>query len=558
MVSTLDFHKGRALLQIAKEYPTLLENLLEQVQNAIDADATRIGVLLNKKTRRVVVTDNGHGVSKEDFEQALQHVCSSQKAAGKLGRFGIGLISPLGKCVRFKFASCPKNVPQGYLEWTFDTAQIAKQSDEVSVPSEHHRQMAYRKNAQGMGTKEGSTMYVPWRTRVTIEGYSEDKLISRLGSIDSLIENILQRFGTSMRRKNVLLSVRFTNEDGSKEERENIKPVSYTGKRLERVFYTDLNSGQTTFELYLAQKTTKGYNGKIVIGEADNDYRFPWSSFIRAGNEYLPRREVLEALSSGIFEGEITSSGCTLHSNRKNFERNDAFVEFCVAVEKWYDEHGEQYLAKVREASEEARYQDLGLRSLATLENLLKDPRFKELREVIHGFKKGTVGAGQVQDDPDGDLGLQDEPSLTTTSLNDDEGESKAPPKKGQPTKEPYSVTGPRGQRRKIVNNGSLGLQFSHIPMEGSDRLYELDARLGVLHFNIRHPDWVKCWGNDRQVMQLQEYIALEALNLLTVPLDWKSQVELALDQAHSAFVYLIQNSGAFRPGLQSKVAAVD
>ncbi len=546
--SRVSFHQGRALLQIASTYATVMEIVLEQAQNALDARATKIGILLNQKTRRITITDNGDGVSKQTFEAALGQVCSSTKSSEKLGRFGIGLISPLGKCDSFTFTSCPKGVEQGFIEWTFNTDAIKRQAEDMVVPHKRRTDLAFSLKAPGNGQKSGTMLHVPYRTRVAIVNYSPDKIINRISSAESLVENILERFGATMRKNNVTLSVRFVDENGQEKILENIKPVQFTGKKLTEVqIGGEDGSNLTIFHLYLARKTTKGHLGKVMIGEADNDYRFPFSSFTRTGREYLSS-EILDALASGVFEGEILSTGCVLHSNRRNFERNEAFMGFCIALEAWYKEHGKQHIAELQEAREEERYQDLGLRSLATLEELLKDPRFQGLRDIIRGFKRGTVGAGQVAPDEDGVLGTQDEPSLSTDSLDpeDEEGSGKRKASQPDPDHEPFTVTGPKGQRRSIVSNGSLGLQFSHVAMEGSDRLYELDARLGVLHFNIRHPLWVSCEVSDRQVMQLQEFIALKALTWLTVPEDWKPFVEASFDELNHPFVFLIQHSGAF------------
>lgn len=555
--SYVGMHAGRALLQIASTYPTVLEIVMEQVQNALDANATRIGIILNQRTRRIVITDNGDGVKKEDFELALGQVCSSVKQAGKLGRFGIGLISPLGKCESFSFTSCPKGVQQGYIEWTFDTEDIRKQGDSVIVPHRHVTDHVFRANAPGTGGQRNGTMLaVPYRTRVAIQKYSTDKIINRIGNLDSLVESILERFGATMRKNKVLLSVKFTTESGVEEVRENIKPVAYTGRPLDEIRIVDTESGLTIFRLFLARKTTQGYRGKVTLGEADNDYRFPFSSFVQVGRQHLPQ-EVIEALSSGIFEGEILSSRATLHANRKNFERNEAFVDFCLTIEQWYNEHGKQHLAKIKEASEEERYQDLGLRSLKTFEEMLKQPRFKELNDIILGFRRGTIGSGHTEPDEAGVLGSQKEPSLSTQSVKDPEettgGSGGGSPKTENPDHQPYTVTGPHGQRRTVVSKGSLGLQFSHVAMEGSDRLYELDARHGVLHFNIRHPLWVSCEDNDRQVMQLQEFIALTALTALTMPADWKDVIQEAFSDLNQPFVYLIQNSSAFRHSIRPK-----
>src|SRR3989344_3717360 len=106
----IKFNQGRALLHLAGMYPTLLEVILELVQNALDKDvnATRIWIAINYQTRYLSVRDNGAGSSINRFNLALASVAEpGRKGEGSLGQFGIGLISPLGKCNRFTFISCP-------------------------------------------------------------------------------------------------------------------------------------------------------------------------------------------------------------------------------------------------------------------------------------------------------------------------------------------------------------------------------------------------------------------------------------------------------------------
>jgi hypothetical protein len=86
--------------------------------------------------------------------------------------------------------------------------------------------------------------------------------------------------------------------------------------------------------------------------------------------------------------------------------------------------------------------------------------------------------------------------------------------------------------------------------MEGSSRLWELDALNGILHFNIRHPLWVQCDTQDaagaRKVCQLQEFIAIQALTLHSAPPDSLPIMGRTFDEMSEAFAFLIENSTAF------------
>lgn len=556
--SHLDFHMGEAFCRVASDYPTILDVVLEQVQNAIDANAKTISVVLNRKTRHIAIRDDGDGVTEATFEEALQRVCLSQKEQGKLGRFGIGLISPLDKCHTFTFISGPRAVVNGYREWTFVTEDIRRQAKDVMIPQRSRPDIFFISKKGQTGPKGMTT--VMWRTEVNILRYSSDKIISRITSIDALAEAILERFGAVMRRNKVVLNLKFGNEDGTTEIREGVRAKLFTGRSLGEVVINDSEAGKVTFRLFLAPKTTRGQNGKVIVGEADNDYRFGFNLLARSADSLLPD-EVASAMLSGVFEGEILGEKVKLHSTRKSFEKDDAFVGFCTAIETWFQKHGAKHLEEVKEARRDQRYQELGLQSLREIEAMLKDPAFADIRSVLGGFKLGNVGSGHAPRSEEKVAGKQDEPAVSTHGNdprekgNGSESGERDTPTDDRPAHEPYTVAGPRGKQRTLVKRDSLGLQFSYIAMDGSDRLWELDSRQGVLHFNVNHPIWVACDVSDRKVRQLQETVAVYALMLKAMPEDLEDTLRFAFDEALRPLSYLFHVSPAFNLRKQAKPA---
>ena len=548
--SRLDFHMGAAFCRVAGAYPTLLDVILEQVQNALDANAKTVSVVLNRKTRHIAIRDDGDGVDVETFEQALQRVCLTGKERGKLGRFGIGLISPLDKCEEFTFTSGPKGTTGEYREWTFVTDNIRAQEKDVSIPRRQRPELFFI-HKKGVSGKQG-TKTVIWRTEVNIIKYSADKLISRITSIDALVEAILDRFSATMRKNDVVLNVKFTNESGGNEARDDIRAKLFTGRSLTEVVINEKVVGRVVFRLYLAAKTAKaGQQGKVIVGEIDNDYRFPFGLLARSANELLSDH-VSAALLSGVFEGEIVGENVTLQATRKAFERDDAFFGFCTAIETWFEKHGANHLDEVKERERDKRYQDLGLESLVYLEEMFKSPAFDDLRSVFESFRLGTVGSGQGPREHA--VGKQDERSLSTHGPS---GEPKSP-NEGEPAKrdrsgaetdlghQPFTSAGPKGKQRTLVRRGNSGLQFSYLPMDGSDRLYEFDSRQGVLHFNINHPTWVACDVSDRKVRQLQESVAIVALTSLGMPDEFGEVMRYGTDVILRALVHTYHASPAF------------
>lgn len=558
--SQVNFNQGEALLRIAATYPTIFEVVMEGIQNAIDVNATRIDIFWDRQRRAITITDNGDGVSREDFERALGSVCSSVKQQGKLGRYGIGLISPLGKCESFTFTSCPRTTTIGYTEWRFVSNDIRNQADRIVVPHTPRPNYQYSRQKSGNGKKNN----VPWRTKISIQGYTQDRIIARLKDMNALADGILDRYSAAMRRHDVKVSIRLINDDGTEEKREEISAKKFAGKRLDEVKSSDNDAGDIVFRLFLARKTTKGFAGKVLVGELRDDFRFGFDLFCRNASEYLSN-EVMQALRSGIFEGEILASRIKLHPNRRSFEQNEAFVGFCIAIDSWYAAHGKQHMKQVQEARSDQRYQDLGLRSLQTIAEMLKNPAFAAVANVLNTFSQGSVGEGHTKPARSEQTGIQKDGSVSTSggkrsgaSADTSVSRDRAEPVQEKKGHNPFTVAGPKGDRRTMVRSGSMGLQFSHIAMEGSDKLWELDVNHGILHFNIRHPLWVSCEDSDRQVMQLQELIAIQALTLHGMPEDWQETSRIALDEVLNPFVFLIKNSMSYSPTARLKKKDVE
>jgi len=81
--------------------------LKELVNNAYDADATRVEVLVKPDADRIIVADDGHGMDRAEFERHFQRISESYKretsdttAGGrpKIGKIGIGFIAANELC----------------------------------------------------------------------------------------------------------------------------------------------------------------------------------------------------------------------------------------------------------------------------------------------------------------------------------------------------------------------------------------------------------------------------------------------------------------------------
>lgn len=534
--SSLGFHEGAMLLHASSRYPTLLEVLFEAVQNAIDKNAKDIWININQKSRAATVRDNGDGVTQVEFESALDSVGQTKKKSDALGRFGLGLVSPVGKCQVYTFTSTPRNDPKNYRRWKFVHDVIAEQKS-VFIPIEPRPELWFG-DYRGRGVTA-----VKWRTEVSLEKYTKDKHVSKV-TIESLAEGIITKFNEAMKRKRVVVYITITTEDGVRQTQE-VRPKDFEGTKLPEIHIKGKNGGETVFHLYLARKTSKGSNGCVKVGEVGNDFRIGFPMF----NRSLPVEcklsdEAVQALSSGIFEGDILDTKARFHSSRRGFEANDFLVDFVEAIDDWFIKHGLDPYLDSQETKKSERYQSLGLRSLKVIEALTKSDVGEELLKVINSFKVGTIGTGHVE--RPGKETHYTSASTDGTNSSPRTGESdrvKSPPSIEHEGHNPFTVIGPRGQKRVAVRSGSLGIQLLHEVMDGSN-LYILETDTGLLRLNVRHPLWIQCEEHsDKTLMRFQEYLILQALSLESVPDEWRDQARLSVEVMNGPYVFMLVNA---------------
>lgn len=545
MHSPFGFHEGEALLRLAGYYPSLLDVLLELVQNSIDKNARLIRIAIDMRIRQILNRDDGDGVDQKEFEKALTHISSTIKESDKLGRFGIGMTSPLGKADEVIFTSTPKSNPHGYNQWTFNTEALRAQHKIEGIPVQicPELQFSSRENRNTKGT-----IYIPWRTEVRIKNYTPDRQINRV-TIQSLSAGILDRFGAKMRRNKTVVMVTIIDETGKKSQQE-IRAKEFEGQELTKVELNEEDSGRTTFRLFMAKKTEKGRKGKVLIGETSNDFRLDFNTFERSLPDVCKLSEdVVTALKSGFFEGEILNSKVRLHASRKSFEADDVLVGFCAVIEKWYEQYGSRYFKEAKEQKQEERYQALGVRSLKVIESLLKVPGFASLLNVFNSFKKGSIGIGHVEHK--GEVS-----EITSIAVGGNVGQkiervNSGGEPRGKPQAEyldhhPLTVVGPSGSKRVAVRSNSLGLQLMHEAMQGSNNLWVLNEETGTLRINVLHPLWQQCEEHgDKTLMHFQEKLIVEALVLHASPPDWAERAKLVIDEMNAAFVYLMIHGDA-------------
>jgi hypothetical protein len=534
--SALKYHGGSTLLRIAGTYPTLLEVILEQVQNCIDKDAKNIWITLNQKTNHLATRDDGDGVTIEEFDKALKSVGKTIKKGDKLGRFGLGLVAPIGKCKVYCFTSTPRENPDKYIEWTFTTEGLENMED-VRIPWKSLPNLRFGVNYTGKGISG-----VGWRTEARLEGITTDRFVSKV-TMEMLCEGILSKYNQAMKKKGVKAIVTITSLDGARETSE-IKATDFTGTPLPERIIRNEEGGDTVFRMFLTRKSRTSKSGKIFVGEVDNDFRISFPMFIRslpAGIEFP--EETVRALLSGFFEGEILSSRAKIHSSRRGFEINDSLLGLALAIQCWFEEIGSDHFIEAKEQRREERYQALGIRSMRVIEALSQDKFGKTILSVIQSFEKGTIGSQHFEK-----KGSESDRTGIAVSYGGTSGQKTGvTPARSKPEIEhvghkPFVVIGPRGHHRRIVRSNSLGLNLAHEAMPGN-KLWELEEATGTLILNVRHPLWVECEErSDMVLMKFQEFLIIGALTAQAMPEDWREIAKTQVEESTPPYVFALLN----------------
>lgn len=516
----LGFHEGNILELAANKYPSLREAVLEAIQNSIDAGATKVNVNINQSARSIFIHDNGRGASIEFFNSAIECIGDSKKEQGKLGQFGLGVVSALNKCKVFTFSSRPSTGENGLMQWTFESEKIKGVKSGLTIPV--------------VPRAVASQQW--WNSELMIFDYTTDQMRAKI-DMDVLCEQVIDRYNEHMQKNRTVVVIKLTSPGGKLEEKM-LRPTAYTGGPIPVKVYTGPVAGDTAFQMYIAKTKDVGRRkertGRVKVVDSTG-YGILLSSKVLSG--LLTDRDV-SLLTSGLFEGEIRfSAKVRVEASRRYFEETEALMEACGHIEQWLQDVGQDFIKKMEDESTTERYQQLGQQSLKVIRHLLKQR--PDLATIVKSFNYGSVGREHAE------TGEKKEGKVDAKSIDGsgkksihcgDPGEPRERSDEPKERKEhkPLVVGGQDGgQTRTFIRDSSYGLILQHGTVQNSN-LWHLDENKGVLTINIYHPTWEVCdsvvdrsgSARNKMICDLQERIVLHALHLL------KLKKELGADGA--------------------------
>ena len=530
----VDVHVGASILRAANEYEKVHKVILEAIQNAIDANASNIYVSINHKKRFISIRDDGDGVDEETFGQAINNIGMSIKGVGSLGKWGIGLIAPLGKCESFTFTSQKKNAfggtPNPYYRWTFVTADIEKSVDALELYADKVDLNFSR------SLKAKTKNSVSWRTSLEIHNFTKDSKISKL-NVHDLAEEAASSFrdkmlGSSSEQQPVIY-FREERADGSVYH-EKAEAQLFQGDALDEFELRD-ESGYAKFEIYLSnRKGTEFVGNGVGIHEGSDPFAVPVSNFIKAVGDELPS-EVATALKSGVFEGKIMCNHIELEAKRTHFKENDGLTAFILKLIEWYEAVGQDYYESNSESLESERFRKNAAETLDTLEKLLNEPEMRRYASILEKFMKPS-GIGGAVHDPAGD------------DVEHSGGTERNPNPKPRPPGGSGGGKPGGGSRHGDGNKPAIvtkvGLTFADTN-EGSAPWY-LEMETATIYINVAHHFYSMLYdlrNADKAVREYQKQIFFHVLAILEhEDLDERAAAMLTLESVLRSFVVDITN----------------
>ncbi len=541
----LGFDSKGILRLISDTYGSLLAVISEMVQNALDAEAKGISITIDMKNGTLLVVDDGLGVSIEKLQDKLQMIGKSDKelGSGTLGQFGLGFFAPLsqlGPNGKMYFVSRDKKKGnKAFFKLVIDPAKL----DHMSA------------SGQGFPVDFPSNEFAAdntwWTTMVRLSGLGVvDKMVPTPQEIEG---ETISRFSRNMEAQKTKIGVRIVSRSG-KENKHEFTARPYAGEPLEVVCIPEGHgTGCAEFRLFLTNRI-KG--GRVVaVGTQNNASLIPWGKFVQYLGKGLLTPEIIQALGSGVFEGVVTTSCAMMSTDRKSFKQSPELIDFCVAIEKWWETKGKAIYEMASRTSDAERYNKATMSALQELRKMLQGSEIKQALQSI--FSSGSIGEGHSPVPKNRRIGeLQGSTAVTGGVIGENNrkvGQDDQNSQSGKPKSNKVSVVsvGAGAKHRTIVRDEGFGIQVEHVALMGKNA-WELDREFGIIRISTRHPDFAKAESGPDSV--LERYISMIVLGVVSLIMNGAindPRAKQTMDTMHGFMVDAFVGTATFNHGLK-------
>ena len=525
-VTVLDVHSGSAFRDTSdNKYDTHAKVIYEAVQNALNAEATEIWVVIDYRNKAISIRDNGIGVTVADFNEVLKLKGMRGFSKG-MGYFNLGFTSALGKCQILQFTSKAKQHDAPFVRWTFDSTEIFESRVGVEIPRETLG-FSFSRSPRSESEVNWRSSYEMINLIFSDSGGSRPKpkgKVIRDYCIKSFREAMIQN-GTKMHIKEI-------DAKGKTVYAESFVADAFKGKKLKD--WKASKPKTTRVELYLSGKTGKKYTGQgVTAHRLQNKFGVDVGLLLKqcSDSDLLDSKDLVAAFSSGMFEGKIESALLELLPDRKTFRQNDDLLEFLIHLQQWWEEVGMDHYEKVRNDESSELFAKCAKDAQEKLKKIAEEfDATKLLESKRKPDKQKPEGPPGFETDPNGDEIQEDGGTGTYDKPGGPTGGTTVCPVPGpypggaiKPPVPPRGGTG--GNIKNTGNTKPSGKKSWDLKLVEST---DLDAetpwfisndRRQVL-VNIEHHYYTRVYENrdfrQKRVVEYQMKILFQALSLVT------------------------------------------
>lgn len=371
------FHQGNIIRYIADAYGTVMQVVLEVVQNMLDKRAVAALIELDLVNRTLTTFDNGDGASKPEMRERIGNIGKHLKRLDDIGGKGIGNLSAigiLGPGGKYRLTTHPKSTAQGYTTYVMDYDM----TDEAEVEfGELDQPAGFRLEHRGEVVKAMTTSVLVTNIQPSAILELERAENPAIALADRLSETYSKRFATEP-KKTYIVRVIGADRDGTKVWERVVEPQRFPGTK--KIFSENCGEfGTVVFETFFTEKRVKtprffvDHQGKFTFPARNLEV---WSL-------------LKHVFGSGYVQGVVHVPFGELTASRKTFRpspETTALYYAMIEVASQIDE----ILKQVHQEEKMCRY-------TAIVGNVLDrlKPIFDRMPELLSSEFKGAVAKGR-------------------------------------------------------------------------------------------------------------------------------------------------------------------
>lgn len=372
-------HYGNVIGYLSNLYNTPFDVLRGAFQNAIDAMAKNIFVVIDCIKHVIAIYDDGEGASEQEITEKFNQIGVSNKVGkpNMAGHKGIGSLAPFAVGRQWQLFTRDVKRGEKLRAYIFDRAELTKGKN-IKVL---HEQVPF---------KSVTGAPFPSTTMLRIVDVDEG-VLRRLGDKATIERTIREAFNVQLRNRNIVLRIVYKTAKQSSEF--TIRPTKFRGAPIKSIDY-QTKHGVVTFEFYHSVELLKDPSILVLhLGV----YSIPLTNFFKLG---MLSQELELLFMKGYFEGEIRLGFCKINASRSAFEHDAELQSFVEAVEQFTAEQIRPRIEQWEQEDREEKLRVMAEKELRFWKHFLtKHPEYMPTGLKTMVIKKAIEGPEQSKDE---------------------------------------------------------------------------------------------------------------------------------------------------------------